>query len=80
MSATWGESEVWELPTPRAQDEINPHMTETVNDGYGYIMPLLLFRKRCLTCLLYVTPDANAVVLHVTAITPLYALQCRHAI
>lgn len=48
----------------RAEDYMNCHLKMTVNDSYCHVMPLLVFRKRCPTCVLYITLEADAVVLH----------------
>lgn len=73
MSANEDNNVVRELLTFRAEDKIILLITETVNDDYCHVMPLLLFRKHC-------GLEANAIVLNVMPITLLLFLGCRHAV
>ncbi len=62
MSTKWKATEVRELLTLQAKEEINCHMKEMLKDCFFYIIALLLFRKCYPTHMLYLMLDAEAVV------------------
>ncbi len=63
---------VQELFTLKEEDEINCHITGTINDCYCHVTQFLLLRKRTLTHAQYIILGADVVVIHITPIMPLY--------
>ncbi len=59
MSETWENNKVWESLTLQAENKIKHHVTETINDYYCHVTPLLLFRKRPMF-MLHVAVNADA--------------------
>lgn len=60
---------MWE--TLQAEDEINYRVIGMGNDYYSHVMPLLLFRKRCLMPMLYYTHGLCSVIM----VTHLFTIQ-----